>query len=130
MSFLCFASKHDTTCFAVVLSLVSRPTNRVFSIDILQVNKSLTSLDIRYNSISTLPPAILPALRRLKKFECSDNPWTNPPEEVMNRGLAAIIQFMSRLKAEGKQTCNLAMLAILGKGEVLTGSSVLKVTKF
>ena len=61
---------------------------------------------------------MLPALRRLKEFECSGNPWTNPPMEVMTQGLEAIIKFMSRLEAEGKETCNLAMLAILGKGEV------------
>lgn len=36
----------------------------------------------------------------------------------MDQGLEAIIKFMSRLEAEGKETCNLAMLAILGKGEV------------
>jgi hypothetical protein len=84
----------------------------------LQDNKSLTSLDISNNNISTLPPAILPALRRLKEFKCSRNPWTNPPKEIMDQGLEAIIKFMSRLEAEGKETCNLAMLAILGKGEV------------
>jgi len=36
----------------------------------------------------------------------------------MDQGLEAIIKFMSRLETEGKETCNLAMLAILGKGEV------------
>ena len=86
----------------------------------VQVNTSLTSLDIGENEISTLPPAVLPALRRLKEFQCSGNPWTNPPKEVMDKGLQEIIKFMSRLEAEGKETCNLAMLAILGKGEVTT----------
>ena len=51
MSFLCFASKHDTTCFAVVLSLVSSPANRVFSVDFLQVNKSLQTLGLGGNEI-------------------------------------------------------------------------------
>ena len=51
MSLLCFASQHDTTCFEVVLSLVScsAPANHVFSVDFLQVNKSLTSLNMADN---------------------------------------------------------------------------------
>ena len=92
--------------------------NRVFLVNLIQINTSLTSLDVDKNNISHLPPIILPGLRRLKKFKCSSNPWINPPEKVMDKGLKAIIRFMTRLEAEGKETCHLAMLAILGKGEV------------
>jgi small GTP-binding protein len=87
----------------------------------------LQHLDLRKNYLSSLPPEIgrLSQLRRLVLYNASyddlysipdDFTLENPPPEVVEKGLQAILQFLQQLLKEGIDRLCEAKLLIVGEG--------------
>ncbi|KAK6941319.1 Leucine-rich repeat [Dillenia turbinata] len=56
---------------------------------------SLTDLDVSYNKITSLPDSI-GCLKKLQKLSVEGNPLISPPMDVVEQGLHAVKEYMSR----------------------------------
>jgi internalin A len=83
-------------------------------IEIGQLTK-LTELDLIVNLLTTLPPEIC-QLTGLTKFNLRFNPLVSPPPEIIDRGIEAIRQYLSSLKA-GVASLNEVKVLLVGDGE-------------
>jgi internalin A len=54
---------------------------------------ALTTLDVGFNKLKTLPKA-LGALTMLTTLNVKGNTLTSPPQDVVNRGTQAILEFL------------------------------------
>ena len=79
---------------------------------------ALRALKVGGNRLTCLPTSFADGVvGRLQVFECADNSWSNPPQEVMHKGLETIRDFLRKL-SKGAVKCYQAKLCLLGRAEV------------
>ncbi len=76
---------------------------------------NLHYLDLRNNSLSTIPDSIT-RLQKLTRLNLDDNPITEPPLEVITKGILAIREYFQQLETEGVDYLYEAKLLIVGEG--------------
>ncbi|MCC5664324.1 leucine-rich repeat domain-containing protein [Nostoc sp. CHAB 5784] len=77
--------------------------------------QQLTSLDLNGNKLTMLPEAIT-SLQQLTSLNLNYNPIEKPPQEVVEKGIKAIKDYLRQIQVEGTDYLCEAKLLIVGEG--------------
>lgn len=108
-----------------ILKNLNLSENMISEFTEIQKLKFLESLDLSYNKITDI--SFVRALPNLKKIDIYANPLQNPPIEITNQGLSAILNYFNQIEEQGNDYIYEAKMLVLGEGGVGKTSLVRKI---
>ncbi|MGD2087946.1 MAG: COR domain-containing protein [Candidatus Aminicenantes bacterium] len=95
------------------LTSLDLAANDLTDVSFLSSLTQLTSLNLGYNSLSDV--SFLSSLTQLTSLNLRENPITNPPPEIVEKGIEAIRNFFKQLEDQGKARLYEARLLLVGE---------------